>query len=155
MDALLFPLLLVLLGGFMFLTMRKQKKRMTEMQDMQNSVQTGSRIQLTSGLFGTVIDASSSEFVDVEIATGVVTRWNRQAIMKLVPTDEAAATYPGYVVPEEDYDSFGTEDLEVTDGGTVNFDKTTEVTGTDSTAGERPAADSDGTATDKRSDSEK
>ncbi len=64
------PLLLALLAGFMFLSMRKQKKRMAEMQDMQNSVSTGARIQLTSGLYGTVIDATSSDFVDVEIATG-------------------------------------------------------------------------------------
>ena len=73
MDALLFPLLLALLAGFMFLSMRKQKKRVAEMQEMQNSVSTGTRVQLTSGLFGTVIDASSPDVVDVEIATGVVT----------------------------------------------------------------------------------
>ena len=88
MDALLFPLLLALLAGFMFLSMRKQKKRVAEMQEMQSSVSTGTRIQLTSGLFGTVIDATSSDYVDVEIATGVVTRWNRLAIMRIVPTDE-------------------------------------------------------------------
>ncbi|MGW9266289.1 preprotein translocase subunit YajC, partial [Gordonia terrae] len=107
MDALLFPLLLALLAGFMFLSMRKQKKRVAEMQEMQNSVSTGTRVQLTSGLFGTVIDASSPDVVDVEIATGVVTRWNRLAVMRVVPTDEAAATYAGHVAPEipsDDYD---------------------------------------------------
>ncbi|WP_238419305.1 preprotein translocase subunit YajC [Gordonia sp. 'Campus'] len=102
MDALLFPLLLALLAGFMFLSMRKQKKRVAEMQEMQNSVSTGTRVQLTSGLFGTVIDASSPDVVDVEIATGVVTRWNRLAVMRVVPTDEAAATYAGHVAPESD-----------------------------------------------------
>ena len=61
MESLLFPLLLVLLAGFMFFSMRKQKKRAAEQQDMQNSIQTGTRIQLTSGLFGTIIDASSSD----------------------------------------------------------------------------------------------
>ncbi|ATD70761.1 MULTISPECIES: preprotein translocase subunit YajC [Gordonia] len=106
MDALLFPLLLALLAGFMFLSMRKQKKRMAEMQDMQNSVSTGARIQLTSGLYGTVIDATSSDFVDVEIATGMVTRWNRLAIMRVIPTDEAAATYAGHTAPEVEYDDY-------------------------------------------------
>ncbi|MBD0861446.1 preprotein translocase subunit YajC [Gordonia sp. zg691] len=105
MDALLFPLLLALLAGFMFLSMRKQKKRMAETQDMQNSVSTGTRVQLTSGLFGTIIDATSPDVVDVEIATGVVTRWNRLAVMRIVPTEEAAATYPGHVAPEADLDS--------------------------------------------------
>lgn len=120
MESLLFPLLLVLLAGFMFFSMRKQKKRAAEQQDMQNSIQTGTRIQLTSGLFGTIIDASSSDYVDVEIATGVVTRWNRLAIMKVVPTEDAAVTYAGYVPPSApltaDGDEFSTID------GSVNYD---------------------------------
>ena len=120
MESLLFPLLLVLLAGFMFFSMRKQKKRAAEQQDMQNSIQTGTRIQLTSGLFGTIIDASSADYIDVEIATGVVTRWNRLAIMKVVPTEDAAATYAGYVSPSApltaDGDEFSTID------GTVSYD---------------------------------
>ncbi|MFE0747297.1 preprotein translocase subunit YajC [Gordonia sp. NPDC058843] len=115
MDALLFPLLLALLAGFMFLSMRKQKKRVAEMQEMQNSVSTGTRVQLTSGLFGTVIDATSPDVVDVEIATGVVTRWNRLAVMRVVPTDEAAATYAGHVAPEivsDDYDDVDSVSLD-------------------------------------------
>ncbi|MGC4935854.1 preprotein translocase subunit YajC [Gordonia sp. DT30] len=99
MQSLFIPLLLILMVGFMFFSMRKQKRRAAETQNMQNSVQTGTRIQLSSGLFGTVIDASSSDYLDVEIATGLVTRWNRLAIMRVIPTDEAAATYPGYTPP--------------------------------------------------------
>lgn len=95
MESLFFPLLLALLAGFMFLSIRKQKKRMSEMQEMQNSVATGARVQLTSGMFATVVDDSASDFVDLEIATGVVTRFNRLAVVRVVPTDEAAATYPG------------------------------------------------------------
>ena len=92
---LLFPLLLALMAGFMFISIRKQKKRMQEMQEMQNDVAVGSRLQLTSGLFGTVVDADNSDYIDVEIATGVVTRWNRLAIMRVVQTEDAAETYPG------------------------------------------------------------
>ncbi len=99
MESLFLPLLLVLMVGFMFFSVRKQKKRAAETQEMQNSVRTGTRIQLSSGLFGTVIDATSSEYIDVEIATGLVTRWNRLAVMRVIPTDEAAATYPGYTPP--------------------------------------------------------
>ncbi|MFW0784908.1 preprotein translocase subunit YajC [Gordonia sp. CPCC 206044] len=95
MESLLFPLLLVLLAGFMYMSIRKQKKRMAEMQDMQNSVATGARVQLTSGMFATVVDGSSSDFVDLEIATGIVARFNRVAVVRVVPTDEAAETYPG------------------------------------------------------------
>ncbi|MYR05745.1 preprotein translocase subunit YajC [Gordonia sp. SID5947] len=87
----------------MFLSIRKQKKRMSEMQDMQNSVATGARVQLTSGMFATVVDAGSGDFVDLEIATGVVTRFNRAAVVRVVPTEDAAETYPGALAgrPEE------------------------------------------------------
>ncbi|NDK92033.1 preprotein translocase subunit YajC [Gordonia desulfuricans] len=117
MESLFFPVLLVLLVAFMFFSVRKQKKRATEMQDMQNSVQTGTRVQLTSGLFGTVIDSSSSDYVDVEIATGVVTRWNRLAIMRVVLTEDAAATYPGFTPIETDDDDLDTPPL---DGPNLN-----------------------------------
>ncbi len=106
MDTLLFPLLLALLAGFMFLSIRKQKKRMADMQEMQNSVATGARVQTTAGLFATVIDASSSDFVDLEIATGVIARFNKLAIVRVVPTEDAAETYPGH---------FGTRPEEITD----------------------------------------
>ncbi|AZG44244.1 preprotein translocase subunit YajC [Gordonia insulae] len=95
MESLFFPLLLALLAGFMFLSIRKQKKRVTEMQNMQNSVATGARVQLTSGMFATVVDDSAADFLDLEIATGVVTRFNRLAVVRVVPTEDAAETYPG------------------------------------------------------------
>ncbi|HMS76335.1 preprotein translocase subunit YajC [Gordonia sp. (in: high G+C Gram-positive bacteria)] len=116
---LLFPLMLALMAGFMFISIRKQKKRMQEMQEMQNDVSVGTRLQLTSGLFGTVVDADNSDYIDVEIATGVVTRWNRLAIMRVVQTEDAAETYPGAVSTsylddldddDDDDDDFVTDD---------------------------------------------
>ncbi|MGC4963698.1 preprotein translocase subunit YajC [Gordonia sp. DT218] len=103
MESLFFPLLLALLAGFMFLSIRKQKKRVSEMQDMQNSVATGARVQLTSGMFATVVEAGTGDFVDLEIATGVVARFNRAAVVRVVPTEDAAETYPGALIgrPEE------------------------------------------------------
>ncbi|MFW0790448.1 preprotein translocase subunit YajC [Gordonia sp. CPCC 205333] len=97
----LFPILLVLLGGFMYFSIRKQKKRMAEVQEMQSSATTGARVQLTSGLYGTVID-TNDDSVDVEIAPGVVTRWNKLAIREVVLTEDAAATYPGALVNDEE-----------------------------------------------------
>ncbi|MGV9671101.1 preprotein translocase subunit YajC [Gordonia sp. NPDC003504] len=135
-ESLFLPLLLVLMVGFMVFSMRKQKKRAAEMQDMQNSVQTGTRIQLSSGLFGTVIDATSSDYVDVEIATGLVTRWNRLAVMRVVPTDEAAATYPGYVPPFalEDDDDHDLDDAVADDttSDTPNLNKSSDDKSADS-----------------------
>lgn len=91
---LLIPAMLVLMGAMLFFGTRKQKKQMQEMQEMQASLVTGTRIQLMSGLFGTVIDANE-DFVDVETAPGVVGRWNKLAVRGVVPVDEAADTYVG------------------------------------------------------------
>ncbi|MGV9711139.1 preprotein translocase subunit YajC [Gordonia sp. NPDC003424] len=94
MESLLFPLLLAMLAVFMYFNIRKQKKRMADMQDMQNSVATGARVQLTSGMYATVVD-SSKDYVDLEIGNGIISRFNRLAIVRVVPVEDAGATYPG------------------------------------------------------------
>ncbi|NMO05064.1 preprotein translocase subunit YajC [Gordonia sp. TBRC 11910] len=140
-SQLLFPLLLVLLAGFMYMSIRKQKKRMAEVQEMQSAASTGARVQLTSGLYGTIID-SNKDAVDVEIAPGVVTRWNKLAIREVVPTEDAAATYPGANLDDDDDD----EIVEATPAGpslTKNLDD----------AADAPAADADAeAAADKPAD---
>ncbi|MFT4201474.1 preprotein translocase subunit YajC [Gordonia sp. (in: high G+C Gram-positive bacteria)] len=97
----LIPAMLVLMGVMLFMGTRKQKRQMAEMQEMQESLTTGTRVQLMSGLFGTVIDANR-DFVDVEIAPGVVARYNKLAVRGVVPSDEAADTYVGAVLADED-----------------------------------------------------
>lgn len=90
----LIPAMLVLMGVMLFMGTRKQKKQMAEMQQMQASITTGTRVQLMSGLFGTVLDAND-DFLDLEIAPGVVGQWNKLAVRGVVPSDEAADTYVG------------------------------------------------------------
>lgn len=102
MESLLFPAMLALLALFMFFSIRKQKKRVTEMQEMQESVGVGSRIMTTTGLFATVVDSSSTEYVDLETSPGAVSRWNRMAISRVIPTEDAAETYPGALVMRHD-----------------------------------------------------
>ncbi|MBM7864914.1 preprotein translocase subunit YajC [Lentzea nigeriaca] len=87
---LMFPLLLVLLAVPLFLSARKQKRAMAEQQSLQNSLEPGDKVMTTSGLYGTVADASHDTTIDIEISEGVVTRWLRAAIReKVVDTDEA------------------------------------------------------------------
>ena len=62
---------------------------------------------LSAGIADQSRTAASRALVMDIVATGVVTRWNRLAVMRVVPTDEAAATYAGHVAPEiesDDYD---------------------------------------------------
>ncbi|USX52142.1 preprotein translocase subunit YajC [Lentzea sp. HUAS12] len=90
LGSLLFPLLLVLLAVPLFLSARKQKRAMAEQQQLQNSLAPGDKVMTTSGLYGTVADASHDTTIDIEISEGVVTRWLRAAIReKVAETEEA------------------------------------------------------------------
>jgi preprotein translocase subunit YajC len=64
---------------------------------MQNALSEGDVVTTTSGLRGTIVDASYEDTIDLEIADGVVTTWLRAAIRDKVATDthvddEAAAS---------------------------------------------------------------
>ncbi len=84
LSSLMFPLLLVLLAVPLFLSARKQKRAMAEQQQLQSSLEPGDKVMTTSGLYGTVADASHDTTIDIEISEGVVTRWLRAAIREKV-----------------------------------------------------------------------
>ena len=56
--------------------------QMQEMQTLQAALEPGDVVMTTSGLRGTVVDASYEETVDLEIADGVVTTWVRAAVQR-------------------------------------------------------------------------
>ncbi|HNP57752.1 MAG TPA: preprotein translocase subunit YajC [Gordonia sp. (in: high G+C Gram-positive bacteria)] len=95
--------MLVMMGAMLFMGTRKQKKQMAQIQEMQAALTTGTRIQLMSGLFGTVIDAND-EYVDVEISPGVVGRWTKLAVRSIVDLEDAAQTYVGAALEVADAD---------------------------------------------------
>jgi len=93
MQQLLLPLLLVLvLAVPLVMSTRKQKKQQAAQQELQSSLAPGDRVMTTSGLYGTVADASGDNTIDIEIAPGVVTTWLRLAVREkvepVVETDE-------------------------------------------------------------------
>ncbi|GAA4547685.1 preprotein translocase subunit YajC [Amycolatopsis samaneae] len=63
---------------------RKQKKQAAAQKDLQDSLGPGDRVMTTSGLYGTVADASGDTTIDIEIAPGVVTTWLRLAVREKV-----------------------------------------------------------------------
>ncbi|MGV9833173.1 preprotein translocase subunit YajC [Nocardia niigatensis] len=87
MDLLL-PLLLVALLIPMFLGVRRQKREMSKVTEMQDSLEVGDRVVTTSGLFGTVVELDDTS-VDLEIAEEVVTTWLRQSIREVRNDDDA------------------------------------------------------------------
>ncbi|GEL19061.1 preprotein translocase subunit YajC [Pseudonocardia asaccharolytica] len=91
METLLFPLLILLLFIPIFLSGRKQRRQMQEMQRLQAALEPGDVVMTTSGLRATVVDASYEETVDLEIADGIVTTWVRAAVREKVnPTPDEA-----------------------------------------------------------------
>jgi preprotein translocase subunit YajC len=102
LGSLLFPLLLVLLAVPLFLSARKQKRAMAEQQSLQNSLAPGDKVMTTSGLYGTVADASHDTTIDIEISEGVVTRWLRAAIREKVAETEEAVVVDDKVDEDEE-----------------------------------------------------
>ena len=93
LGGLLFPLLILLLFIPIFLSGRKQRRQAQEQQQLQSALEVGDVVTTTSGLRGTIVDASYEDTVDLEIADGVVTTWLRAAIRERV-LDASASDAP-------------------------------------------------------------
>ena len=76
---ILLPLMIIVLIVVMFMQSAKQRKAVKEMKEMQASLAPGDRVLTTSGLEATV-SAVTEEAVELEIAPGVRTRWDRRVI---------------------------------------------------------------------------
>ena len=99
LGGLLFPLLILLLFIPIFLSGRKQRRQMQDMQQLQSSLQIGDVVTTTSGLRGTVVDAQYEDTMDLEIADNVVTTWLRAAVKDKV-LDAGAAEWPTRPPPD-------------------------------------------------------
>ncbi|ADT99775.1 MULTISPECIES: preprotein translocase subunit YajC [Mycolicibacterium] len=86
MDLVVFLPLLIIMGAFMYFASRRQKKAMQATIDLHNSLEIGDRIHTTSGLQGT-ITGIGDDYVDVEIAPGVVTTWMKLAVRDRIVDD--------------------------------------------------------------------
>lgn len=82
--SLLFPLLLLLLVIPIFLSGRRQRRQVADMQRLQSSLTPGDEVMTTSGLRAIVIDTSDDDTVELEIAPGVTTTWVRAAIRERI-----------------------------------------------------------------------
>lgn len=79
MDLVIFLPLLIVMGAFMYFSSRRQKKAMQATIDLHNSLQIGDQVHTTSGLQAT-ITSIGDDYVELEIAPGVITTWVKLAI---------------------------------------------------------------------------
>jgi len=83
MGNLLIPLLLVALVIPMFLGRRRQQRAVAEASAFQDSLTVGERVMTTAGLHATLVSIDD-DTVELEIAPGVITTWNRLVVKERV-----------------------------------------------------------------------
>jgi preprotein translocase subunit YajC len=83
---LIFPLLLVAMVGFLFLSTRKRKAAAAQ---TQTNLRVGSSIMTTAGLYATVV-AVVDDGVILEVAPGVRSKYARAAISRVLDAPEGA-----------------------------------------------------------------
>lgn len=86
MDLVIFLPLLIIMGAFMYFASRRQKKAMQATIDLHESLEVGDRIHTTSGLQGTIAGLGD-DYVELEIAPGVVTTWMKLAVRDRIVDD--------------------------------------------------------------------
>ena len=78
---------------FWLLLIRPQQRRQKELARMQASLKVGDEVMLTSGIFGTLVEAGDDR-VSVEIADGVTVEVVRGAVGQVVQQPEAIEPGP-------------------------------------------------------------
>lgn len=117
MDLVVFLPLILIMGAFMFFASRRQKKAMQATIDLHNSLTIGDRVHTTSGLRGTIAGITD-DYVDLEIAPGVVTTWMKLAIRDRIEDGDDDTD------SDDDVDSYDEESaaVELTDRPTPKTD---------------------------------
>jgi preprotein translocase subunit YajC len=81
---------IVLLGGFMLISIRNRKRQVAEDEVRVSRIGVGTEVMTTSGLYGTVVAKHDDGTVVLAIAPGVEVKW---AAAALRDADSLAETY--------------------------------------------------------------
>jgi preprotein translocase subunit YajC len=81
----LLPILLIFVVFYVVLIL-PQSRRRKQAQALQRNVEPGARVMLTSGLYGTIAEIDDDVLV-VEIADGVLARFAKAAVLRVLPED--------------------------------------------------------------------
>ncbi|MGP5930251.1 preprotein translocase subunit YajC [Corynebacterium glyciniphilum] len=87
MEIFLLILIVVVFLGLPVMSMRKQSKQINEIKSFQSQLEPGMIVQMTSGIHARIAEVGTTT-VDVELAPGVTTTWDRSAVLKLVETPD-------------------------------------------------------------------
>ncbi len=98
LGAVLLPVLLLLLVGFMFYS---QRKRARVIQNIQSSLNVGDEVCTTSGLFGR-ITAMDELVATLEVSPGTLVRFDRRAIATKIELSVGGGASSGPSTSPED-----------------------------------------------------
>lgn len=97
-------ILLLLLGGLLFLMFSRTRRQQREVQQTQASLTVGVEVMTASGMFATVVELDDQAVV-LETGPGQRSRWDRRAVARVIgPKDAvggAAATSLGTDADDE------------------------------------------------------
>lgn len=98
-------LLFVMLGVFIFMMFRRNKKTQQQQAELQSKFGPGVEVMTSFGLFGRIVDIDDAENkVTLELSPGNLATVHRQAVTKIVePATETAAepAAASTVVPDD------------------------------------------------------
>lgn len=100
MEPFLLILIVLVFLGLPVLSMRKQSKQINQIKTFQSQLEPGMIVQMTSGIHARLVEVGTTT-VDVELAPGVTTTWDRTAVLKLVETDQGDGAVEENVVAED------------------------------------------------------
>ncbi|MHC6230797.1 preprotein translocase subunit YajC [Arthrobacter sp. MMS24-T111] len=94
-------LLFVMLGVFIFMMFRRNKKTQQQQAELQSKFAPGVEVMTSFGLFGRIVDIDEAENkVTLELSPGNLATVHRQAVTKVVePAAEPAVASPA--VPDD------------------------------------------------------
>jgi preprotein translocase subunit YajC len=156
---LLFPLLIIFMIGMIFFSNRQRKKQAQAQENLQNAIQVGDVVLMTSGISGTVVDTDDERTLDIEIAPEVITTWLRAAVREKLASDVDETVLPlddehddalepaaGATAPAPTTSTVATPAAEPTDaprsGGAAFSDPTASPTGNGVSAGSTTTGES-------------
>lgn len=103
MDPILLLILMVVLLALPLWTTFRQNKQLRQIREMQSRLDVGAEVLTGSGQHGIVVDVTDTT-VDLAVAEGVVTRWERAAVVRNLGEEQAKAEAAGQVAPETNAD---------------------------------------------------
>ncbi|AWT26104.1 hypothetical protein Csp1_13110 [Corynebacterium provencense] len=103
MEFILLILVVLVFLGLPLLQMRKQSRQIGEIRSFQSSLTPGMVVQLTSGLHGRIVSVGETT-VDIEVSPGIVTTWERAAVLKLVDAVDPGTAEADHLTGAADFD---------------------------------------------------